>query len=113
MLRAAVVMALGLGALVIGPVVPTGSGAGPLTSAGGADPLRPVDPVVVDPIVVKPVVRVEPVVRVAPVVVEPVVRVVDPIRVGPHRGGPHPRGSLPPHLSARRRWFPLERRWVR
>ncbi len=106
MLRSAVVMALGLGALVIGPVVLAGPGSGPLASAARAEPLRPVDPIVVDPIVVKPVVRVEPVVRVAPVVVEPIVPVVDPIVVDPIRVDPirvfplrpicPPGGWLPP-----------------
>jgi hypothetical protein len=113
MLRAAVVMALGLGALAIGPVIPTGSSAGPLASAARADALRPVDPVVVDPIVVKPVVRVEPVVRVDPVIVEPVVRVVDPIRVDPIVVDPIRVDPFRPIYPRGRRWYPLGRRWVR
>ncbi len=80
MLRTAIVMALGLGALVIGPVIFAGADSGPLASAARAQPPLPVEPVapVVDPVVVQPVVKVvEPVVRVAP----PIVRVVDSIVV--------------------------------
>ena len=44
MLRSAIVMALGLGALAIGPVVLAGPGSGPLASAAWAQPPRPVGP---------------------------------------------------------------------
>jgi hypothetical protein len=96
MLRAALVTALGVGALMVGPVVLGGPGSGPLTGAARAETPRqvwrenhpyrygwrygvPGGRVIVGPVGGGPIVG-------GPVVVDPIIRVSPPVgRVWPYR----------------------------